>query len=180
MIKRCEHEACGQPFEAKRADARYCGASCRAAASRARRVGVLAPQRPAPVPELVATLDPDVVARIAELETRVEALAGRVGDGQAKASKALASVAEELGQDRNDTNERVCDLEERVQRLARRKEPVEAAPAPTVDTSALDTRLGELEQLLRRVRRRLGSLEAKVAEIDEVAAAAVKMLAEVE
>ena len=40
MIRECAHEACGQRFEAKRADARFCSAGCRAAASRARRAGV--------------------------------------------------------------------------------------------------------------------------------------------
>lgn len=40
MIKQCAHEVCGQTFEAQRRDARYCSASCRAAASRARREGV--------------------------------------------------------------------------------------------------------------------------------------------
>lgn len=40
MRSTCALESCGQPFEAKRDDARYCSAACRAKASRARRGGV--------------------------------------------------------------------------------------------------------------------------------------------
>lgn len=42
----CEHAGCGEPFQPRRSDARYCSDACRAAASRARRRGRRSGERP--------------------------------------------------------------------------------------------------------------------------------------
>lgn len=211
MIRTCEHEACGQAFEAKRADARFCSAGCRAAASRARRTGSEAhaePFAPHPtvaadpeiasrlnalearvealavrfeqVPAAVAALaaDPALAVRIQGVEARIEALAARFVEGQAKATRELAAVARELGHDRDATNERVADLIDRVDALE-----AAAGAKPDrqgTDSRRIETRLVEIDEALRRLKRKLAEQDARITALDESAAAVVTMLAEAE
>lgn len=208
MIRTCEHEACGQAFEAKRADARFCGAGCRAAASRARRAGSEAHSELFACPPAVAT-DPEIASRLNALEARVQALTvrfeqapttvaapvsdpalamrldavearvaavvTRIGEGQAKATRDLAAVARELGHDRASTNERVADLIERVDALeaAARLKPERQAP----DSRRVEARLAEIDEALRRLKRKLAEQDARITTLDESAAAVVNLLA---
>lgn len=78
----CALDTCGQEFEAKRLDARYCSPSCRAKASRLRRAGRARPQRgvaqTAPIAShpasRAAAVPEDLAPRLARLETKVARL----------------------------------------------------------------------------------------------------------
>lgn len=180
-MRECAHGACGETFEAKRADARFCSASCRAAASRTRRTtgDVSAPGDESPTPRLpvvVAGPDPELATRLEALEARVESLAGRIGEGQVKAERELAGVARELSFDRDNTNERLADFIERVEALER---AANARPERLGEnTHRLEGRFGEIEATLRRLKHRLDEQDARITGLDEEAAAAMTMLAE--
>lgn len=211
MIQTCAHEACGKAFEAKRADARFCSAGCRAAASRARRTGSEAhaepfalPSAAAADPEMASRLnalearvealaarfeqvpaavtapvsDPALAVRIQGVEARVEALAARLIEGQAKAARELAAVARELGHDRDATNERVADVIERVDALepAARAKPERQG----TDSRRMETRLAEIDEALRKLKRKLAEQGARITALDESAAAVVNLLTETE
>jgi uncharacterized coiled-coil protein SlyX len=181
MMRECAHEACGETFEAKRADARFCSASCRAAASRMRRstgnVSTPGDEQPTPrVSVAVAGQDPEIATQLDSLEARVESLVRRIVDAQAKAERELAGVARELGFDRDNTNEHLADLVERVEALER---AAKARPERmSVNTHRLEGRIGEVEVALRKLNHRLDEQDARLTGLDEAAAAAITMLAE--
>ncbi len=121
--------------------------------------------------------DPALAVRLQGVEARVEALAARFVEGQAKAACAVAAATRELGHDRDATNERVADLIERVDALeaASRAKPARQAPG-----SRMETRLAEIDEALRRLKRKLADQNARITALDESAAAVVTMLAEAE
>jgi chaperonin cofactor prefoldin len=159
MIKQCENEACGKSFEAKRSSARYCGGTCRALASRARRQpGPTRPStaRPAArsVEEERAGIDTAVAARLHKLEARLVALASRIDEGQAKAAQTLRTVTAGLAMDRDDTNERACDLRDQVEAMEKRVKGLEKRArlqAAPVDDARLDRLAHRFEELRREV-----------------------------
>jgi chromosome segregation ATPase len=105
MTRTCEWSGCGKPFEPSRADARYCSASCRAAASRERRKegeGVDAGEtaQPAPKADTHFAERPDLVERLflveekaQDLEEDLSALQARLGDVKALRRELAQAVA---------------------------------------------------------------------------------------
>ena len=188
MMKECAHQPCGQPFEAKRSDARFCSASCRAAASRARRQGVEAPS-PSPRAAVIAP-DTDLRGEVKRLRAEVAALVRQVETGKVEAERELAKVARELGLDRDGINERLgelvdrvmnleeVDLVERVERLeeAARREAGEVVEVDAPEPERFDERLGEMEQAVQRLVYGLQALEERVEELDVEMARAVTVL----
>ncbi len=118
--------------------------------------------------------DPSLAMRL----QGVEALAARVVEGHAKAARELDAVGRGLGHDRDATNERVADLIERVDALevAARAKPDRQG----TDSRRMETRLVEIDEALRRLKRKLAEQEARITSLDESAAAMVTMLAEAE
>ncbi len=188
MMKECAHQPCGQPFEAKRSDARFCSASCRAAASRARRQGV---EGVASAPRAaVIAADTELRGEVERLRGEVAALGRQVEAGRVEAERALAGVARELGLDRDGINERLgdlvdrvmnleeVDLVERVERLeeAATRETGEEVEVEAPEPERFDERLGEIEQAVLKVMYGLQVLEERVEELDEEMARAVRVL----
>ena len=190
MMKECAHQPCGQPFEAKRSDARFCSASCRAAASRARRQGVEAPS-PSPRAAVIAA-DADLRGEVERLRGEVAALGRRVEAGRVEAERALDAVATELGLDRDETNERVGDLRERLDHLegldlVERMESVEIAtriaPGEEDPRSALcrlDRQVSEVEEAIEEMASRMRALEKWGTRLEKEMARAVTLLVGVE
>lgn len=185
MIRECAHEACRKPFEAKRADARFCGAGCRAAASRARRAagGVeVATGRSETGPddvrlrgleERVMDLAGDVEAAEAErdglraLRGRLESAVTRAvtveevrGIAEAAAKAAVAPVRKELEKVRAGavTREEVAGLLEAVERVERRL----AAMEERIEAEPMpEERLSEVEKAVITLARRVGRLRGE-------------------
>ena len=180
MMRECAHDPCGQTFEAKRADARFCSGSCRAAASRARRAVVGTRSVPTTAPDPVGRPEhPDEAAtdeRLRVMEERLMDLEGDVEvaeaerDGlrllQARLEPALA---------------RAMAVVEEAQRAA--EATAEAAVAPVreelarVQSEAVrPSDLAELRAAVARLERRLAAMESR----DPAASAPERRLAEVE
>lgn len=178
MWKICELDGCGIGFEAKRADARFHSAICRARASRARREPEPVPRPPTRSDVQVRVDDPhehvDPYARIRELELRVIELQAdldqvegvraelwelskRVGAHDEAVQKtvrdAIAPLARQLAALQADRVTR-SDFERAIDALDKRPAPRVRA----VEVPSDGRKLAELEQAIITVHERLGGL----------------------
>jgi chromosome segregation ATPase len=193
MIKQCEYEACGQPFEAKRADAKYCSATCRAGASRARRAGVgtgsgpttgTRPDSGTARPEVGP---PDGAERLRVLEEKVMDLEGDVEAGEherdelhrlrVRMERAVA-VIEDLGTEARRQAETAAKAA-----VAPVQKELAAAQAGAVKRSDV----AELRAAVERVERRLAAWEerfeaapAPEERVDEIEQAVIELAGRVE
>jgi hypothetical protein len=178
MRKVCELESCGIAFEAKRDDARFHSAVCRAKASRERREAV----GPDPGPS-ERDRDPDVPLdndeRLRELEERmadlqadleavertddvVRELARRVAAQEAAVRRAVqeavAPIAREVAALKAGAVARaeLVDLVEAVEALGERLSNIEAAPVPEEDL-----KLAEVERAVITLANRVRKLRAE-------------------
>lgn len=105
MSRACAWAGCGKVFEPSRADARYCSASCRAAASRERRKGgeggdSRAPKEPAASTDSPFTERADLVERLFRVEEKAQdleedlaALVANLGDAKALRKELAQTIA---------------------------------------------------------------------------------------
>jgi chromosome segregation ATPase len=187
MRKVCELESCGIEFEAKREDARFHSAVCRAKASRERREAGGPDPGPTERDE-----DPDVPPdneerlraledRMADLQADIEAvertddvvrdLARRVAAQEAAVRRAvqeaIAPIVREVAALKAGTASRaeLLDIGEAVEGLGERISNIEAAPVPEEDR-----KLAEVERavitLANRVRKLRTDIDALVAAIN--------------
>ena len=180
MIRSCELETCGTTFQAKRSDARYCSASCRAAASRLRRAALkpAAPTKPppstsvpsqspaaitAPTPPTRWTAQPDEAAHLT-LQSEIKTLGER-----------LTRLERIHHQDQSTLRLLMGDMEEAEQRLQALSENLKRQGARNMDGDQ-QTQIARLEKTLRRVQRGLQVQEARVCAIDQAAAQALNLL----
>lgn len=189
MIKRCAHEPCAATFEAQRKDARYCSASCRAAASRARREGEGTDSVPTTGPaSAVAGQDPGSEARLRAVEERVmdlqadvEAVEGQV-DALADLRRRLVAAVERAEGVVGEVRELAVDVANVEERVAQVK-----------DDAVGRAELVAVERAVGRVERRLALVEERAAapgregeppaepdaRVDEIEEAVITLLKEV-
>lgn len=134
MIRTCEWSGCAKLFEPSRVDARYCSASCRAAASRERRKegeGADGAEPVVPVQPMDSPLAvrPDLVERLFLVEEKVQdldedlaALQARLGDVKAlrrELAQAVAALQEPRAPEEGDKveDEVIAGIEERLAAL---------------------------------------------------------------
>ncbi len=189
MIKRCAHQPCGEAFEAQRRDARYCSASCRAAASRARREGEGTDSVPTTgAVSAAGGQDPATEARLRTVEERVmdlqadvEAVEGQVDALADLRGRLVAAV------------ERAEGVVREVRELAVDVANVEERVAQVKDDAVGRAELVAVERVVGRVERRLALVEERAvppgpeaeppaeadARVDEIEEAVITLLKEV-
>ena len=168
-------ELCGEPFEAKRSDARFCSSSCRSKAARARQAGEVV--KPAPrlaVEERSGTPQAEVGG---ELEQRVMVLEERIADleGDQAEARMLADIV--MGYEK-----RLVALERRpasggldeatVKRWVRGSVSLEVeevrreVAAVKSGVAAMERHVGELTRRVKVLRR--GGDEGLTEKVDEI------------
>lgn len=192
MQRECELETCGQSFESRRSDARYCSASCRATASRRRRAVQKAQTPPTPPPTKRQHL-----ARVVDLEERVEAIEHRE-DTRTEASKRslgrlqrdLAELGEAMAAFEGfpEQVQRIhARLSARVDALSERRDPPphegpESEQLPELvgrlaQVEKTLTEVGSLSDQLLQVARRVGALDRRITDLDRDVAEALSLVA---
>jgi hypothetical protein len=188
MNRRCEHEACNASFDARRSDTRYCSPTCRANASRARRMqeaqtdeaqrgtpSVVAP-RPPPERMVNVPVRPQVVVtpqrdHVAAKPTQVATPVPQRG--------AVARIDARGGVPVRADDARLAGLEQRVEALHAalrasevergRAEPFRSTPA-TLDEAAVRAvvapLLRELKATQDTLRVSLSRLEGRLAQME--------------
>lgn len=182
MRSTCSLETCGKPFEAKRSDARYCSASCRAKASRERQGSE--GTDPVPSREVASQADPrlSIVEDVPERD-RLTRLEERVLDLEADvdASEHERDAMQRLRTRLETTVARTQAAAEQAQGAAEAAarsavEPVQKELTAIKVSSMKRSDLAELRAAVDRVERRLASMEERV----EVAPAPEERLDDVE
>ncbi|MEZ4241383.1 MAG: hypothetical protein R3F59_35560 [Myxococcota bacterium] len=166
MIRECAHDACGKTFEAKRADARFCSASCRAAASRVRRAGI--EPRSGPTSEPDQARDPERAeasaddTRLAVLEERVMDLEGDVEAAEAERDglRALRARLEAAVAQATTVVDEARGLTESVARAT--VTPVQKELAKVRAEAVPRTEVAELRAVVERIERRLAAMEERL------------------
>jgi len=199
MIRSCVLETCRNTFQAKRSDARYCSASCRAAASRLRRAAGIsstispvrrlspAPARPTPS---VAVVPPSLIQELSMLRDRLEALERRILldrkatterielhdhslEGLKHALTTLQKRLKELGTQGVESERSITRLSRQVEEFEERSPP----QPPTNPDNELNRRLGKVENLIAQMSRELHAQARRINKLDQSAADAVLVLA---
>jgi chromosome segregation ATPase len=188
MRSTCALETCGKPFEAKRSDARYCSASCRAKASRERQ-GSEGPD-PGPSREVAPRADPrPLVADAPPDQDRLTRLEERVLDLEADvdASEHERDAMQRLRTRLETTVARTQAAAEQAQGSAEAAtraavEPVQRELAAIKAASLKRGDLAELRAAVEQVERRLAAMEERVEaapapeeRLDELEQAVIKL-----
>lgn len=186
MMRECAHETCGTVFEAKRADARFCSGSCRAAASRARRAVVGPGSGPTPEPDQAREPDREEAAiddtRLRALEERVMDLEGDVEAAEAERDglRALRGRLEAAVAQATSVVHDVRGLADSAARAA--VAPVQKELAKVRAEAVPRTEVAELRAVVERVEHRLAAMEERIEtapapedRLDEVEQAVIKL-----
>lgn len=187
MRKVCELESCGIEFQAKREDARFHSAVCRAKASRERREaggpdpGPTELDEDAEVPRDIDERLRELEDRMADLQADVEAverrddvvrdLARRVAAQEAAVRRAvqetIAPIAREVAALRAGavTRAELVDIGEAVEGLGERISNIETAPVPEEDRKLAEVERAviTLANRLRKLRQEFDTLVSGVA-----------------
>ncbi len=162
MRSTCAVQDCGKPFEAKRSDARYCSAACRARASRARRRGdpidtapepaspTPTPPRPDTTPAPSATPavpDPPAPDRLARIEERLLDLEADI-DAAERERNVLLDLRHRLEGNLRRAEATVEEVEERVETAT---EPFKELLPELVTKTDLDSLRSEVYRLDSRL-----------------------------